>query len=85
MDGSSAVSDSWIVCASTSAIKEIRCRFIILARKDEPTADYARHRITRKDEPTLDYARAFWSPDQETLLFNTVRPLSCCGVFRGNY
>jgi putative DNA methylase len=23
--------------------------------------------------------------DQETLLFNTVRPLSCCGVFRGNY
>ena len=22
---------------------------------------------------------------QETLLFNTVRPLSCCGVFRGNY
>ena len=30
--------------------KEIRCQFIILARKDEPTADYARHRITRKDE-----------------------------------
>ena len=26
---------------------EIRCRFIILARKDEPTPDYARHRITR--------------------------------------
>ena len=23
--------------------------------------------------------------DQETLLFNTVHPLSCCGVFRGNY
>ena len=23
--------------------------------------------------------------DQETLLFNTVRPLSCCGVFRGNH
>jgi len=23
--------------------------------------------------------------DQETLLFNTVRPLSSCGVFRGNY
>ena len=23
--------------------------------------------------------------DQETLLFNTVRLLSCCGVFRGNY
>src|SRR5208337_1953298 len=23
--------------------------------------------------------------DQETLLSNTVRPLSCCGVFRGNY
>ena len=31
---------------------EIRCQFIILARKDEPTADYARHRITRKDELT---------------------------------
>jgi hypothetical protein len=25
------------------------------------------------------------SSDQETLLFNTVRLLSCCGVFRGNY
>ena len=25
------------------------------------------------------------SSDQETLLFNTVRPLSCCTVFRGNY
>jgi len=23
--------------------------------------------------------------DQETLLFNTVHPLSCCTVFRGNY
>ena len=40
----------------SSPFKEIRCRFIILARKDEPTADYARHRITRKDELTLDYA-----------------------------
>ena len=42
-----------------------RCQFILLARKDEPTPDYAhritppflpekmnRHRITRKDEPT---------------------------------
>src|SRR5208283_1987156 len=28
-----------------------------LARKDEPTADYARHRITRKEEPTPDYAQ----------------------------
>ena len=25
------------------------------------------------------------SSDQETLLFNTVRLLSCCGAFRGNY
>ena len=25
------------------------------------------------------------SSDQETLLFNTVRLLSCCGIFRGNY
>ena len=25
------------------------------------------------------------SSDQETLLFNTVRLISCCGVFRGNY
>src|SRR5208283_3148764 len=25
------------------------------------------------------------SSDQETLLFNTVRLLSCCGVFPGNY
>jgi len=32
--------------------REIRCQFIILARKDEPTPDYA-----RKDEPTPDYAR----------------------------
>ena len=31
---------------------EIRCQFIILARKDEPTPDYL-----RKDEPTLDYLR----------------------------
>ena len=29
---------------------EIRCQFIILARKDEPTPDYARHRITDRDE-----------------------------------
>ena len=49
--------------------REIRCQFIILARKDEPTPDYApdtglrplpeqmsRHRITRKDELTPDYA-----------------------------
>ena len=45
--------------------KEIRCRFIILARKDELTPDYAKrrtdtglrgHRITRKDELTPDYA-----------------------------
>jgi len=35
---------------------EIRCQFIILARKDEPTPDYARHRITRKDKLTPDYA-----------------------------
>jgi hypothetical protein len=31
--------------------REIWCQFIILARKDEPTPDYA-----RKDEPTPDYA-----------------------------
>ena len=30
---------------------EIRCQFIILARRDEPKPDYA-----RKDEPTPDYA-----------------------------
>src|SRR5271157_5549803 len=35
-----------------SGVREIRCQFIILARKDEPTPDYA-----RKDEPTPDYAR----------------------------
>jgi hypothetical protein len=34
-----------------SGVREIRCQFIILARKDEPTPDYA-----RKDEPTPDYA-----------------------------
>ena len=28
--------------------REIRCQFVILARKDEPTPDYARHRITPK-------------------------------------
>src|SRR5208337_1463659 len=33
---------------------EIRCQSIILARKDEPTPDYA---LARKDEPTPDYAR----------------------------
>ena len=44
--------------------KEIRCQFIILARKDEPTADYARHRITRKDELTLDYAPCLRSQDE---------------------
>jgi len=43
-------------------LKEIRCQFIILARKDEPTADYARHRITRKDELTLDYALRVFAP-----------------------
>ena len=38
------------------ARSEIQCQFIILARKDEPTPDYARHRITRKDGLTPDYA-----------------------------
>ncbi len=37
--------------------KEIRCQFIILARKDELTLDYAGLRTLRKDELTLDYAR----------------------------
>ena len=37
--------------------RETRCQFIILARKDEPTPDYARHRITRKGELTPDYAQ----------------------------
>ena len=40
------------------AFAEIRCQFIILARKDELTLDYAPAWITlRKDELTLDYAR----------------------------
>jgi hypothetical protein len=38
-----------IRCQFIILAQEIRCQFIILARKDEPTADYARHRITRKD------------------------------------
>ena len=47
-------------------IGEIRCQFIILARKDEPTRDYAKRReeircqfiiLARKDEPTRDYAK----------------------------
>ena len=43
--------------------EEIQCQCIILARKDEPTPDYAKRRtdtglrrITRKDELTQDYA-----------------------------
>ncbi|MGO8901079.1 MAG: hypothetical protein ACLQU5_22395 [Isosphaeraceae bacterium] len=40
---------------SVSNPVEMRCRFIILARKDEPTPDYG-HRITRKYELTPDYA-----------------------------
>ncbi len=39
-----------------SGRREIRCQFIILARKDEPTPDYAPD-YTRKDELTPDYAR----------------------------
>ena len=39
---------------------EIRCQLIILARKDEPTPDYAPEPTPdyapRKDEPTPDYA-----------------------------
>ena len=31
-------------------MREIRCQFAVLARKDEPTPDYV-----RKDEPTPDY------------------------------
>ena len=37
-------------------LREIRCQFIILARKDEPTPDYARPGLRPKDEPTPDYA-----------------------------
>ena len=39
--------------ANPVSVGQIRCQFIILARKDEPTPDYARHRIT---PPTPDYA-----------------------------
>ena len=46
----------FIILAREIRCREIRCQFIILARRDEPTPDYARHRITRKDELTPDYA-----------------------------
>jgi len=38
--------------------REIRCQFIILARKDEPTPEIRCQFIilARKDEPTPDYA-----------------------------
>src|SRR5271166_3112518 len=46
------VAPPWpILSVAAVLLGEIRCRFIILARKDEPTPDYA-----RKDEPTPDYA-----------------------------
>src|ERR1700676_802482 len=50
-EATSEMADSALRTVSSREL-EIRCRFIILARKDEPTPDYA-----RKDEPTPDYAR----------------------------
>ena len=41
--------------------EEIRCQFIILARKDEPTPDYV-----RKDEPTPDYVPDYVRKDEPT-------------------
>ena len=38
-------------------VREIWCRSIILARRDEPTPDYCDTGLLRKDEPTPDYSR----------------------------
>ena len=56
------------------AAREIRCQFIILARKDEPTPDYARHRITPITPQTPGPAHPWWRAFLRRLV---TQPLVC--------
>jgi hypothetical protein len=48
---------------------EIRCQFIILARKDELTPDF--HVLARKDELTPDFHVSLWESLMSGWLYST--------------
>ena len=59
---------------------EIRCRSIILARKDEPTPDYARekmnrHRITRHSAISVVSIRPHMAPGVKAARTRPGRPI----------
>ena len=96
--GCSRAKTDWvIVCSSTFSAMAV----IHSAKRWKPRQVKAQAKVFSKacqmDQVSLAsvmmrlLCRGSWvcphlaSSDQKTLLFNTVRLLSCCGVFRGNY